>query len=54
MTRKKQTEEDTDPQICSTCNGSGEGNYDGSSCRDCRGRGETQADDAWEAYEESN
>lgn len=26
--------------ICSTCNGSGEGMYDGSTCRTCKGKGE--------------
>lgn len=28
-------------EICDSCNGSGEGMYDGSSCHACRGRGET-------------
>lgn len=41
---------DTDDlEICSACNGSGEGQFDGSTCPDCRGsgveRGETDADD---------
>ena len=36
------SDEDDEPDdagICSTCNGSGEGMYDGSTCRDCRGSG---------------
>ena len=29
-----------DPEICTACNGSGEGNFDGSRCPRCGGRGE--------------
>ena len=32
-------------EICSACNGSGEGSYDGSSCFVCRGRGEVPAEE---------
>lgn len=35
--------EDEGPALCSACNGSGEGAYDGSTCRACRGRGELPA-----------
>jgi DnaJ-class molecular chaperone len=31
-------------QICSRCNGCGEGNYEGTICRTCRGRGEVQVE----------
>lgn len=33
-------DDDGEPGICPTCNGSGEGMYDGSTCRDCGGIGE--------------
>ena len=29
-----------EPGICVHCNGSGEGQYDGSTCRFCKGKGE--------------
>lgn len=29
-----------EPDICPTCNGSGEGTYDGSTCPSCKGQGE--------------
>lgn len=29
----------TDGEICSVCNGSGEGQYDGTRCPHCRGSG---------------
>lgn len=32
-------EEDDEPQLCSACNGSGEGMYDGTRCHYCHGRG---------------
>lgn len=32
-------EEDDEDEICSWCNGSGEGMYDGSSCSKCKGSG---------------
>lgn len=32
-------EEDDDEPICSACNGSGEGMYDGSTCYKCHGYG---------------
>ena len=31
---------DTEPGICDTCSGSGEGQYDGSVCPVCKGMGE--------------
>jgi DnaJ-class molecular chaperone len=31
--------EDTEPPICSSCNGSGEGQHERTTCRRCRGRG---------------
>ena len=34
------TDTDDEPGICPTCNGSGEGMFDGATCSDCRGRGE--------------
>lgn len=33
-----------EPGLCTACNGSGEGQYDGSSCRVCGGSGEEQGD----------
>ena len=39
--------------ICPTCNGSGEGQYDGAICRDCGGTGEVLVDDGeWEKADE--
>lgn len=35
--------------ICSACNGSGEGQYDGTICRACKGSGET-----WVEVDESD
>lgn len=35
---KEMSEEES--TICSTCNGSGEGMWDGSTCRTCKGSGE--------------
>lgn len=32
--------DDSELSICPTCNGSGEGMFDGAICSDCRGRGE--------------
>jgi len=29
-----------EPGICLTCNGSGEGAYEGTTCRACKGKGE--------------
>ena len=34
------SDDDGELSICPTCNGSGEGMYDGSTCRDCGGIGE--------------
>ena len=31
---------DTDPGICDTCSGSGEGEFDGAICPVCKGMGE--------------
>ena len=31
-------------EICTNCNGSGEGMYDGTKCRVCKGRGEQRYD----------
>lgn len=36
---------DPDAPICSCCNGSGEGMWDGSLCRACRGSGHDYGDD---------
>ena len=39
---KERTDDDTDEEehnICSSCNGSGEGMYDGTRCAYCHGRG---------------
>ncbi len=33
-------DDDYEVGICPTCNGSGEGMFDGSTCRDCGGMGE--------------
>lgn len=38
--REAAVEDDCEPGICPTCNGSGEGMYDGTTCSDCRGWGE--------------
>ena len=35
-------ENDDEPGICPTCNGSGEGQHDGSWCYACHGDGEIQ------------
>ena len=32
-------DEDDSDQICPHCNGSGEGQYDGTTCRFCKGKG---------------
>lgn len=32
-------QESSDPEICSSCNGSGEGMYDGTRCMSCGGSG---------------
>lgn len=39
---EEETENDPDyePGICPACNGSGEGQYDGSRCNACKGKGE--------------
>lgn len=31
---------DAEPGICPGCNGSGEGQFDGTTCRFCKGKGE--------------
>jgi hypothetical protein len=36
---EKEDDDDDDEEICSSCNGSGEGNYDGSTCSACGGSG---------------
>ena len=33
------TDDDDEPAICGSCNGSGEGQYDGTRCTACGGRG---------------
>jgi len=33
-------EDEDEEGVCSSCNGSGEGMYDGSTCHECGGRGE--------------
>lgn len=33
-------ETDEEPGYCTACNGSGEGQYEGTTCRTCKGRGE--------------
>jgi DnaJ-class molecular chaperone len=39
--------------ICPQCDGSGEGQYDGTTCRHCHGRGTTHysADSYWDTHE---
>lgn len=41
--------------ICPNCNGSGEGQYDGTRCTECKGRGtqliETDLDDSDDPYD---
>lgn len=37
--------EDDEPSICASCNGSGEGMYDGTRCSRCGGSGEERGDD---------
>lgn len=32
-------DDDNTPDLCATCNGSGEGMYDGSTCSVCKGSG---------------
>ncbi len=39
--------------ICSTCNGSGEGMYDGSTCRTCKGKGEVPCECKAESMEDA-
>ncbi len=39
----------TETDICPSCNGSGEGLYDGSTCQQCRGSGEIDADEHTES-----
>ena len=39
LSQLAQEHDDDDPDICPTCNGSGEGQYDGTHCRSCRGSG---------------
>ena len=38
-------EEDDDAELCSSCNGTGEGSYDGATCTVCGGSGEMSYDD---------
>lgn len=33
-------QEDSEPGICPACNGSGEGQHEGTTCRTCKGTGE--------------
>lgn len=42
----------TESVICSDCNGSGEGMYDGSRCSTCRGSGEVEVEINDEGEEE--
>lgn len=37
--------EEDEPSICSSCNGSGEGMYDGTRCSRCGGSGVERGDD---------
>ena len=39
------TEEEEYESLCSACNGSGEGRYDGTRCRSCKGKGITPNDE---------
>ena len=41
---KKDEPDDDEPEICSACNGSGEGMYDGTRCSYCYGTGTTHHD----------
>ena len=52
MTQDDEIEEQDD--CCPTCDGTGEGMYDGTSCRSCGGSGSTRAkpDDDWYDYDE--
>jgi len=36
---------DDEPELCSACNGSGEGQYEGSRCYVCHGKGTVSSDD---------
>jgi hypothetical protein len=36
--------EEFETELCSACNGSGEGQYEGSSCDTCGGRGEVRCE----------
>ncbi len=38
----EELEEETESDICTNCNGSGEGMYDGSTCYICNGSGSTK------------
>lgn len=40
-----------DDGLCSDCNGSGEGSYDGARCATCHGWGEVGADDGYDPRE---
>jgi DnaJ-class molecular chaperone len=35
----QEQDEQFEPDLCATCNGSGEGMYDGSTCSACKGSG---------------
>ena len=36
---EEEEDPDEDPTICVACNGSGEGQYDGTKCSTCKGKG---------------
>ena len=40
-TQAELEDEEYEPSICPACNGSGEGQYDGTRCSTCKGRGES-------------
>ena len=41
---KKDEPDDDEPELCTYCNGSGEGMYDGTRCGHCGGRGTMRHD----------
>lgn len=43
-------DEDDDDELCDWCNGTGEGQYDGSSCRKCHGTGMMPREDVDDDY----
>lgn len=46
----EEAEYDDDDELCDWCNGTGEGQYDGSSCRKCHGTGMMPFDEVDDDY----